>query len=312
MSSREQTRQSPIVIAAIASLIFCSTDAFASTVDDLSPGLAGQIAQETEDLKSSSDAGLERRWSELKADPSTSHLTHEKARALGYWTAAGENMGLCPRQLSEADKRLWFDKLSILQLGYVLEAQFAAKGRLALRRATIATSLRDSADPLESQSCEVALAAARQVLAELPSFAPTAIALPVRRTLTDGYAGSNSDIAAPLRASQAANQSVTGGDDDQFRKLFDNWQNFEETRLTGLSAVAEAAGQSRGEQPRLTTRPASRPTLNVRPAPKRRSVGRSFYANCSAARAAGAAPVRSGDPGYSRRLDRDGDGVGCE
>jgi len=37
-----------------------------------------------------------------------------------------------------------------------------------------------------------------------------------------------------------------------------------------------------------------------------------YYANCSAARAAGAAPVRRGDPGYVRHLDRDGDGVGCE
>ncbi|WP_235531656.1 excalibur calcium-binding domain-containing protein [Sphingomonas sp. Leaf67] len=36
------------------------------------------------------------------------------------------------------------------------------------------------------------------------------------------------------------------------------------------------------------------------------------FRNCAAARAAGAAPVRAGDPGYSRRLDRDGDGVGCE
>ena len=36
------------------------------------------------------------------------------------------------------------------------------------------------------------------------------------------------------------------------------------------------------------------------------------FANCSAARAAGAAPVRRGDPGYGRHLDRDGDGVGCE
>ncbi|MGO1000518.1 excalibur calcium-binding domain-containing protein [Lysobacter sp. CA196] len=36
------------------------------------------------------------------------------------------------------------------------------------------------------------------------------------------------------------------------------------------------------------------------------------YANCSAARAAGAAPVRRGDPGYGRHLDRDGDGVACE
>lgn len=39
--------------------------------------------------------------------------------------------------------------------------------------------------------------------------------------------------------------------------------------------------------------------------------GRAFP-NCSAARAAGAAPVRVGDPGYGRHLDRDGDGVGCE
>lgn len=44
----------------------------------------------------------------------------------------------------------------------------------------------------------------------------------------------------------------------------------------------------------------------------RRSSRSAYYANCSAARAAGAAPVYSGDPGYARRLDRDGDGVGCE
>lgn len=40
--------------------------------------------------------------------------------------------------------------------------------------------------------------------------------------------------------------------------------------------------------------------------------GATFFANCSAARAAGAAPVRAGSPGYSRKLDRDSDGVGCE
>lgn len=37
-----------------------------------------------------------------------------------------------------------------------------------------------------------------------------------------------------------------------------------------------------------------------------------YYQNCDAARAAGAAPVYSGDPGYGAHLDRDGDGVGCE
>ena len=37
-----------------------------------------------------------------------------------------------------------------------------------------------------------------------------------------------------------------------------------------------------------------------------------YFDNCTAARNAGAAPVRTGDPGYGRHLDRDGDGVGCE
>ncbi|GAA3901175.1 hypothetical protein GCM10022276_19960 [Sphingomonas limnosediminicola] len=41
------------------------------------------------------------------------------------------------------------------------------------------------------------------------------------------------------------------------------------------------------------------------------SVGGAFR-NCAAARAAGAAPVRRGDPGYGSHLDRDGDGIGCE
>lgn len=43
-----------------------------------------------------------------------------------------------------------------------------------------------------------------------------------------------------------------------------------------------------------------------------KALGGSAYRNCAAARAAGAAPVRSGDAGYGRHLDRDGDGVGCE
>ena len=37
-----------------------------------------------------------------------------------------------------------------------------------------------------------------------------------------------------------------------------------------------------------------------------------FYANCAAVRAAGKAPLRRGDPGYSSSLDRDGDGIACE
>ena len=42
------------------------------------------------------------------------------------------------------------------------------------------------------------------------------------------------------------------------------------------------------------------------------SNGSTYFKNCTAAREAGAAPVRAGDPGYSSHLDRDGDGIGCE
>lgn len=37
-----------------------------------------------------------------------------------------------------------------------------------------------------------------------------------------------------------------------------------------------------------------------------------YYKNCSQARAAGAAPIRRGEPGYGSHLDRDGDGIACE
>ncbi|WP_371177274.1 DUF1524 domain-containing protein [Buchananella felis] len=45
------------------------------------------------------------------------------------------------------------------------------------------------------------------------------------------------------------------------------------------------------------------------PAPVQEDV---FYQNCSEAKAAGAAPLYRGEPGYRPKLDRDGDGVACE
>ena len=42
------------------------------------------------------------------------------------------------------------------------------------------------------------------------------------------------------------------------------------------------------------------------------SVSRAYYPNCAAARSAGAAPIRAGEPGYREALDADDDGVACE
>jgi hypothetical protein len=54
------------------------------------------------------------------------------------------------------------------------------------------------------------------------------------------------------------------------------------------------------------------PKAQVAPAAPSAPARTGGFANCSEARAAGAAPVRRGDAGYSSSLDRDGDGIGCE
>ena len=59
--------------------------------------------------------------------------------------------------------------------------------------------------------------------------------------------------------------------------------------------------------------PAGRPSVTVTTAPPTgRDGSEAYFANCAAARAAGAAPIRRGEPGYRDRLDGDGDGVACE
>lgn len=57
----------------------------------------------------------------------------------------------------------------------------------------------------------------------------------------------------------------------------------------------------------------SRPSISLQ-TPNAQSNGQNatYYQNCAAVRAAGAAPIRRGQPGYGSHLDRDDDGVACE
>lgn len=64
-----------------------------------------------------------------------------------------------------------------------------------------------------------------------------------------------------------------------------------------------------------TARPTVRPTKTTPPAPRPttpKPKPATYYASCAAAKAAGAAPLHRGEPGYRKGLDRDGDGVACE
>ena len=58
---------------------------------------------------------------------------------------------------------------------------------------------------------------------------------------------------------------------------------------------------------RVALAPAPKPAPAPAPAP-----AAAYFRNCSAARAAGQAPLYRGEPGYRSALDRDNDGVACE
>jgi endonuclease YncB( thermonuclease family) len=72
---------------------------------------------------------------------------------------------------------------------------------------------------------------------------------------------------------------------------------------TATKPAATATAQ-RTAPPTATPRPT--------PPPAQPAVKEPFYANRAAARAAGAAPLYRGQPGYRPALDRDNDGIACE
>jgi hypothetical protein len=88
------------------------------------------------------------------------------------------------------------------------------------------------------------------------------------------------------------------------QEVIHNWFASYQLRVLGIRPGSEAPA------PVLSTPAASGTdvvTLTPSAAP-----GSVFYQNCTAARAAGAAPIYRGQPGYRAELDGDGDGIACE
>lgn len=83
-----------------------------------------------------------------------------------------------------------------------------------------------------------------------------------------------------------ANQYVQGLPDSEQKS----------TLVNRIAAVEQAIAQKESQEQEVSA-PASDTT---------------YYKNCTAVRAAGAAPIYRGQPGYAPHLDRDGDGTACE
>ena len=71
-----------------------------------------------------------------------------------------------------------------------------------------------------------------------------------------------------------------------------------------------AAGESGTTTP--TTASTASPSSSPAPGPARAPSGEVYYENCDAVRAAGAAPIHPGDPGWQPNFDGNHDGAGCE
>ncbi|XAS63941.1 GmrSD restriction endonuclease domain-containing protein [Pseudarthrobacter sp. So.54] len=86
--------------------------------------------------------------------------------------------------------------------------------------------------------------------------------------------------------------------------------------LAGCPDTALPAGQGTPHPAEPAPLPASAEPAPARPAAPAPAApaapAEAFYANCAAARAAGAAPLRVGQPGYREQMDGDRDGVACE
>jgi hypothetical protein len=76
-------------------------------------------------------------------------------------------------------------------------------------------------------------------------------------------------------------------------------------------AAAKRAAEQAAAQQAAKPAPAPAPVAPA-PAPAPAAPAAVPFANCAAAKAAGAAPVYAGTPGYGTHLDRDRDGIGCD
>ena len=125
--------------------------------------------------------------------------------------------------------------------------------------------------------------AEKEAMAKVLSSCPT-------QTIPDytGTGGSTTETTEESEQTDQSEQQDAQTQDDQS-------QSEEQTQQSDQQTSSSAS----------TPAPAQEPA----PAPQQQDV---YYQNCTAARAAGAAPIYQGQPGYRSQLDRDHDGVACE
>ena len=119
-------------------------------------------------------------------------------------------------------------------------------------------------------------------------------------------------VARQISVKTKYHLAVTAAERDAMRRVLARCPN--QPLITPAAAVRNKAPRAAIDRPPTRTRRDRRTSCAETAGPRRSTppAGPVYYQNCDAVRAAGKAPLLRGQPGYSRKLDRDGDGVACE
>ncbi|MYR08554.1 DUF1524 domain-containing protein [Gordonia sp. SID5947] len=129
--------------------------------------------------------------------------------------------------------------------------------------------------------------------------------LPSNKSYRCAYVSRQIDVKALYRL------WVTQAEKDAMVRILGSCGGTPVATTSQMPEPSETATRTATPAPAYTPPPTTTQPEYVAP-PAAPEGGSAYYANCSAVRAAGAAPIHAGEPGYRSGLDRDGDGVGCE
>ena len=147
----------------------------------------------------------------------------------------------------------------------------------------------------------------------LSTLAPVLLALVLGVGIAgcDDTASTSSDApssAAPTESQQDAGSGDSAGSEESPAEEPAEEPAAEPTEdSSGWSGWFGGSDSGEGSKSEANSESESQKKSESEPEPQKE-----FYVNCKAVKAAGAAPLYRGDPGYSEDLDRDGDGIACE
>ncbi|MCI2186212.1 MULTISPECIES: DUF4236 domain-containing protein [Bifidobacterium] len=176
------------------------------------------------------------------------------------------------------------------------EAKRKAAATLRTAQDSLSSKVVDAKALLDSSGNNVADPNTRQALSDAIGKASA-----IDSARPDDYATAASDVQTAMDAVTASVEKKQQDDAAAAQQAEAEKKAAEEAaaqKVAADKAAADAAAQQASQQAQQQA--------------QQQNSGSAYYPNCAAVRAAGKAPLHRGDPGYSSKLDRDGDGIACE